>query len=484
MILHLFGWLESLVPDQTLLGWFIFLNFLLALGCAVREIFNSRTSQGSIAWLLSLLLLPFPTTVLYLVFGLKLFDDYSAIQRIDQRDARQLRRAEMSLLDNPESDNWPVLARVSQIPFIAGNATELLIDGQATFDSIFAGIDRAQHSIFVQFYIFRDDELGKALAARLIARAEAGVVIQLLYDDVGCFTLNKQYFRRLRAAGIKVSSFNHRHRILRVFGPTRINYRCHRKIVVVDGQEAWVGGLNVGDEYMGRSKRFGHWRDTHVHLNGPAALACTLSFCEDWQWATGEELQPFIPEMIEAPGTESVLVMPTGPADVLEDCAIAFTDVISRARKRLWIVSPYFVPDAEIQIALYAAAMRGVDVRLLIPAKPDHIVVWLASIAHASSMIDHGVAVFRYTAGFLHQKIILVDDEVAGVGTVNFDNRSFRINFEVTLWFTGIEMIKAVEAMLEEDFRYSKRLTLDERERLSWGMKFLGQAARLFSPVL
>ncbi len=483
-MLDVIGLLEALIPDRTFTGTFTYLNFVLALACAIREIFYSRTAQGSIAWLLSLFLLPFPTTILYLVFGLKVFDDYSNLQRADQREARQIRAAELSLLDHPESKKWPVMASVSQVPFVTGNSADILIDGDATFGSIIAGIGRAKSSVFVQFYIYRDDQLGRAFAEALMERARAGVNVHLLYDDVGCFFLNRNYWRRLREAGVQVSSFNHRHRFLRIFGPTRLQYRNHRKIVVVDGREAWVGGHNVADEYMGRDKRFGRWRDTHVHVVGPAALVCTLSFCEDWQWATGEVIDPDIPEALEAPGDETVLVMPTGPADVLEDCAIAFTEAISRAQKRLWIVSPYFVPDLAVQTALFAAALRGVDVRILIPQKPDHLIVWLASNAHANAMISHGVAVYRYTAGFLHQKVMLIDDSLAAIGTANFDNRSFRINFELTLWFTGQAVIDGVESMLEEDFRNSRRLTHTERERISWPMRFLGQAAKLFSPVL
>jgi cardiolipin synthase len=393
-------------------------------------------------------------------------------------------RAGKSIFDQPTSAEWPVLSNVSQLPFLGGNDAELLIDGEATFKSIFEGISRAQSSVLAQFYIIHDDELGKEFAKRLIERAQAGVAVYLLYDDVGCFWLPRRYKQQLRDAGVKVAGFNHRHRILRFLGPTRINYRNHRKMLVIDGKEAWTGGLNVGDEYMGRSPVFGRWRDTHVRVAGPAAVAAALTFREDWQWATGEELEPDLPRPIPAAGPQSVLVMPTGPADMLEDCAIAFSEVIARAERRLWIVSPYFVPDLDMQTSLYAAAMRGVDVRVLVPRKPDHRLVWLASIAHANRMIRHGVKIYRYTHGFLHEKVILVDDQIAGVGTVNFDNRSFRINFEITFWFTHEKMIKAVDAMLEEDFSGSELLTTEERARQSLAMRFLSEAARLFSPIL
>ena len=477
------GWLSQLIPDRLIFTVVFWLNYAVAVVFAISEVLRSRTSQGSIGWLLSLLLLPFPTTLLYVIFGLKLFDDYAELQTHTGRELRRV-RAGKEILDAPTSAEWPVLSNVSQLPFLGGNDAELLIDGKATFDSIFEGITRARSSVLVQFYIIRDDELGQEFANRLIERASAGVAVYLLYDDVGCFWLPRPYKKRLRDAGVKVSGFNQRHRILRILGPTRINYRNHRKMLVVDGKEAWTGGLYVGNEYMGLSPVFGRWRDTHVRVAGPAAVAAALAFREDWQWATGEELKPDIPSPIQAAGDQPVLVMPTGPADMLEDCAIAFSEVISRAERRLWIVSPYFVPDVDMQTALYAAAMRGVDVRVLVPRKPDHRLVWLASIAHANRMIRHGVKIYRYTQGFLHEKVILVDDKIAGVGTVNFDNRSFRINFEITLWFTHPDMIKAVDAMLEEDFSGSVLLTTQERGRQSVAMRFLSEAARLLSPVL
>lgn len=484
MLLALDAWLSSLIPDRGIVYWLFFANYLLALGFVVSEIVHSRTSQGSIAWILSLLTLPFPMTFFYAVFGLKLFDDYAALQTHSGRVLRKVRSAKTKILDQPSSEEWPVLVNVSQIPFLKGNDVELLIDGEATFDSIFAGISRAQESLLVQFYIIHDDELGRELATRLIERANAGVKIYLLYDDVGCFWLPRAYKNRLRDAGIRMHGFNHRHRILRFLGPTRIQYRNHRKIVVADGKEAWIGGLNVGDEYMGRSKKFGPWRDTHVRIKGPAVLAADLSFREDWQWATGEELKG-LPASTDVAGEQSVLIMPTGPADKLESCAIAFDDVIGQSKERLWIVSPYFVPDTSMETALYAAALRGVDVRILIPEKPDHLIVWLASIAHAFGMVEHGINVYRYPGGFLHEKVILVDDRIAGVGTVNFDNRSFRINFEITLWFTHERMIKDVEKMLRKDFAAARKVDLEKRgARGSVLMRFASNAARLLSPIL
>lgn len=392
--------LRAIVADMHLVALIMGAVYLLAFVCAVREILNSRTSQGSIAWLLSLMLLPIPTVLLYLVFGWKFFDDYATDRMQNGRANRPLRARDLALVDGDTDAKWPVQVQVSELPFLRGNDVELLVDGQATFDSIFAGIEAAQEYLLVQFYIVRDDRLGQELAERLIAKAKSGVAVYMLYDDIGSTGMPKHFRRELRDAGIKVSSFNQRHKFLRLFGATRINYRNHRKIVVADGHHAWVGGHNVGVEYLGEDPKLGHWRDTHVRVSGPAALGCALLFREDWEWATGERLPNRPPSELRRYGDQSVLVMGSGPADKLEECAIAFTDLIGRARKRLWIVSPYFVPDTDIRTALFAARLRGVDVRIMLPDNPDHALVWLASMAHAEF---HGAA--RHLRLSLHGRI-------------------------------------------------------------------------------
>lgn len=476
--------LRIIIADFHIVAAITAAFYLLAFVCAVREIMISRTSQGSIAWILALALLPFPTALLYLIVGWKAFDDYATDRIRNGRAARPLRAKDLALIDRETSHKWPVQTKVSEVPFLSGNEVELLVDGKATFDSIFAGIERAKHYLLVQFYIVRDDALGKELAERLIERARAGVKVYLLYDDIGSTGMPRRYRAQLREAGIKVAGFNQRHKFMRIYGPTRINYRNHRKIVVVDGEHAWVGGHNVGVEYLGEDPRFGRWRDTHVRVSGPAALGCGLLFREDWEWATGEVLPAAPPEHVATPGEQSVLVMGSGPADKLEECAIAFTDIIGRARERLWIVSPYFVPDTDIRTALFAARLRGVDVRIMLPNEPDHKMVWLASIAHADAMVEHGVAVYRYTDGFLHQKVVLMDDQIASVGSVNFDNRSFAINFEITLWFPDKQAIDSVEAMLVEDFKLCRQVDIAEVRQRPLPMRFLTQAARLLSPLL
>ncbi|TYC50397.1 cardiolipin synthase [Rhodobacterales bacterium] len=486
--------LKDVVTDATvvdvvannlgLVAAFVALMYATAMVCAVREVMNSRTSQGSIAWLLSLFFLPYITVPLYFVFGWRSFSDYARIQSTLGRQERARRADELGLTDHVETRDWPVLSRVSGIPFLAGNTVDVLIDGDATFAAIKEAIARAQHVIFFQFFTVHDDSLGREMADALIARAREDVRVYFLYDDVGSHGLPHSYRNRLKEAGVEVCGFNEKHKFLRLLGPMRLNYRNHRKLVVIDYREAFVGGHNVADQYVGRDKWFGHWRDTHARVDGPASVPCALSFVEDWLWASGEQID--IPQVneIPMPGDESVLVMPTGPADKLEECAIAFVEAAARATRRLWLTTPYLVPSLDVQTALCAAAMRGVDVRILLPEKRDHWAVWLASHAYENILVQRGVKVYRYTDGFLHQKVLLMDDDLVSIGTVNLDNRSLQINFELTLWFTHARTIGKVEKMLEADFEKAKLTWPEDFSSRSYVFQVFAQGARLLSPIL
>ncbi|MCV0426169.1 MAG: cardiolipin synthase [Roseibium sp.] len=476
--------LDIMANNLGLVAAFVAAMYITAGICAVREVMNSRTSQGSVAWLLSLFFLPYLTVPLYFVFGWRSFSDYAKIQATLGRTERARRADELGLTDHEETRDWPVLSRVAGVPFLAGNKADLLIDGDATFKAIKAAIARAEHVIFFQFFAVHDDKLGREMADALIARAKDGLDVCFLYDDVGSHALSHDFIGRMKKAGVKVCGFNENHKFLKLLGPMRLNYRNHRKLVVTDYREAFVGGHNVADQYVGRDKWFGRWRDTHVRVEGPAAVACALSFVEDWLWASGEHIElPQVNE-IPMPGDESVLVMPTGPADKLEECAIAFVEAASQAEKRFWITTPYLVPSLDVQTALCAAAMRGVDVRILLPEKRDHWTVWLASHAYEDTLVQRGVKIYRYTDGFLHQKVTLLDDELVSIGTVNFDNRSFQINFELTLWFTHERMIRNVEDMLETDFESARLTWPDAFEERSYFFRVAAQGARLLSPIL
>jgi len=455
---------------------------------ALDALFTARSSQGSIAWVMSMITFPYVAVPLYWVFGRDRFVGYVAARREGSAEIESLRgemerhRVGHCPLAPGVADACRVLERLAQMPFTTGNQAELLVNGQETFDAIFEAMDRAERYVLVQFFIIHDDILGRDFQAKLIATARRGVRVLLLFDEVGCHKLPVGYLEALCAAGVDARPFNTTKGWRNRF---QINFRNHRKIVVVDGHEAFVGGLNVGDAYMGRSARFGPWRDTHLRCQGPSATMVQLSFIEDWYWAAQKELPDLDWNIQAAPkGGMNVLVLPSGPADVLETYNLAFIQLIQTARKRLWIVSPYFVPGKEVTCALQLAALRGVDVRVMLPLKPDHRLVYLASFYYLAELSSLGVKFFRYRPGFLHQKVVLVDDDLACVGTANCDNRSFRLNFEITMAVADQDFVRSVEAMLIQDFVRCEPATGEDYERRWLGFKAAVQLARLFSPIL
>lgn len=462
--------------------------YLAAFASAVEAILESRTSQGAIAWAISLITFPFLTLPVYLVFGRNRFNGYlEKRNEIEDESLQLIQRTSNNIQEHiipviPEMPMYTSLFNLARMPATRGNHIELLIDGQETFDSIIAGLESAQHYILFQFYIIRDDELSRQLARILSDKARDGVIVYLLYDEIGSRDFDRSKLRRqLEQTGVHTAPFNTRQGWRNRF---QLNFRNHRKVVVVDGLTAWVGGHNVGDEYLGKDKRIGHWRDTHTRFQGPAVLGAEQAFATDWLWARKEHLQINWDLDMDSKGDSTLLVFPSDPASEYEEAGLMFHQTIVAARQRIWIASPYFVPDEGIVAALQLAALRGVDVRIMIPDEPDGPVVAMANWAYTRELLPVGVKVFRYQGGFLHQKVLLMDDQLAGVGTANFDNRSFRLNFEITLLVHDLFFAREVESMLEADFGRCRQVTLEEANSKPLWIRLGMAVARLFSPVL
>ena len=454
---------------------------------ALHAVMDQRTSSGAVAWGVSLVTFPYVAVPAYLVFGRSKFNGYVAVRAAEDMelnsDITALRAAAAPFVQGavPDLPELRALSRMVDIPFTSGNQVDLLIDGEETFESILTGIASAEDFVLVQFYIVRSDSLGTALKDAMVERAQAGVPVYFLYDEVGSSGLGRRYVEDLQLAGVRASAFNTTRGSGNRF---QLNFRNHRKIVVVDGEVAWVGGHNVGDEYLGRDPKFGRWRDTHVRVEGPAVLGAQASFLEDWNWAQEEILELQWPLHDEPRGSSSVLMVPSGPADRFDTAELMFLQAIVGAKERIWIASPYFVPDRGIISALELASMRGVDVRLLIPDNPDHMSVYLAGWSFMDDLPSFGVEVWRFQDGFLHQKAFLVDDAVAAVGTANLDNRSFRLNFEVTALVVDPEFNRQVSEMFDEDFRNSRLMGASEFGEKPFWFRAAARSARLFAPVL
>ncbi|MFD3191439.1 cardiolipin synthase [Sedimentitalea sp. HM32M-2] len=467
----------------TLGGLLVFLTFAAGAYCALRAAQTARTAQGAVGWVVFLIAAPYLALPAYLFLGQHRYRDYRTARRESTQVRQRIENFAVSNAPAPDSTDLALapFEYCANMPAFRGNGARLLIDGEATFQALFAAIDAAQTYVLVQFYIVRDDDLGRELQQRLLAAARRGVTVRFMTDALGSARLPDSYCDALRAAGVQVMD---RHAARGARFRFRINFRNHRKTVIVDGVTGFTGGLNVGDEYLGRDPDLGPWRDTHVQLHGPMVSQLQLIFVEDWHWISNETLigqlnwqAPFAPE--DAPG----LIVATGPGDITETGGLMFFSAIAAARRRIWLASPYFVPDIDILTALRHAALRGVDVRVLVPDMADHRITWLAAFAYFDDIREAGVRVFRYTGGFMHQKVFVVDDGLAAIGTTNLDNRSFRLNFETMALFFDPPMARQVDAMLRQDFLRSYELTcaLDQQHAF---LRYGAPLARLFAPLL
>ncbi|MFP3404190.1 cardiolipin synthase [Pseudomonas sp. SIMBA_065] len=470
-------------------GYVLGLIHLLGIIAALHAVFTVRTAQGAIAWAMPLVFIPYLTLIPYLIFGARSF--YAYIKA--RRQANQEMHVAMANLNwRPwveealtarESESYAALRampKLGRMPCLANNQVKLLIDGKATFDAIFAAINQAREVVLVQFFIIHDDNLGKALQQLLLRKAAEGVKVFVLFDRVGSHALPASYSQVLRAGGVEIHAFATRRGWFNRF---QVNFRNHRKIVVVDGLVGFIGGHNVGDEYLGAHPQLSPWRDTHVQIGGPVLACLQESFAEDWYWAT-RQLPPLIlPDTYPENGV-LCQALASGPADPQETCSLFFLEAIHSATRRVWITSPYFIPDEAVFAALRLAVLRGVDVRILIPSRPDHRIVYAASSLFAFEAVRAGVRMLRYQPGFLHQKVVLVDDDVSAIGSANLDNRSFRLNFEITLLTVDRAFADQVQTMLANDFEQAREITaedsLDTHRLQQLGMRI----ARLISPIL
>ncbi len=448
---------------------------------AVDAVMRPRSSQAAIAWSVSLISLPIAVIPFYLIFGRTRFQGYAEALREKESHIEESLANWYSQMATVAAKNIGELATVEElvhgithIPFTTGNRVDLLINAERTYTEMLAAIADATSYVLVQFYIIKDGVIGQRLIKALIDKARVGVKVYFLYDEIGCWQLSSAFLEKLRSESVHVSGFKTTQGRRNRF---QINFRNHRKLLVVDGRIGFIGGHNLADEYL-------HYRDTHLRIEGPAAQQIQLSFMKDWFWATRQVLE--VSKAIGQHSSEvrSVAIVNTGPADCKAGCSALFATLIHSAKRRLWLTSPYFVPDDVTVRALEAAAIRGVDVRLLLPGKADHLFVELASYTYYAQLLRCGVQIFRYQAKFLHQKVVLIDGILAGVGTVNLDNRSLYLNFEATALIADKGFAAQVETMLQADFEGSEPVRQDHFATKPFHLQVAARVARLASPLL
>jgi cardiolipin synthase len=372
--------------------------------------------------------------------------------------------------------------RFDAFPLTHGNAVALYPEGQAAIDAKLDAIRAARHHVHLEYFIFQPDELGQLFLTELARKARQGVQVRLLYDAIGSYRLRPRHLRQLRTAGGQACAFLP-FRLLR--RRVQINLRNHRKILVVDGRVGFTGGLNIGDEYLGKVPFFGPWRDTHLRVEGPAVESLQRLFAEDWDFAAGEHLQgpDYFPPPTPA-GSVPVQVVASGPDQNLKAIRQVYLAAIQRARQRLWIASPYFVPDAALLDAICLAGYQGVDVRLLGLYRPDKWVPYFAARYYWGDVLAAGVKVYQYTRGMMHAKVLLVDGEWASVGSANLDNRSMHLNFEMNCLFYAPAVVAELEAAFRRDLHDAIELDREVFARRPFPGRLIENACRLLSPIL
>ncbi len=471
------------LPDPAAWGLAAIVLHTLGGALALHALMRPHSPQGTLAWMLALFFAPALAIPFYLVLGAGFIRRRRRKRQLPRESVRRLLEAGLPWYGQAEGIERP-LARLSGSLPCGGNRVELRMGSRESYHAMGRELMQAQRSILIEFFIIKDDRVGERLRQILEERAAAGVAVYVIDDELGSHKLPLSYLRRLRKAGVRVASFNGRRYWWSSF--LRLNYRNHRKLVVVDGKAALIGSLNVGIEYMHLDRDIPFWRDTFIRIEGPAVCQASLSFAEDWHRATLEDISDKLaPLPCAAAGGEICQLLPSGPDNAPANVwQTTLLELIEGATQRLWLASPYFVPDAAVTSALQRAALRGVDVRLLVPQKSDSRLSQLAMLTYLPGLHACGVRVLAYTRGFLHEKVALVDESYGTVGTANLDERSLNLNYELTLLMRGGTMARELAAMLTRDMEDSVPLTRDAWEKAPLPRRLAARFARLLSPVL
>ncbi|MBW7454615.1 cardiolipin synthase [Paenibacillus sepulcri] len=470
---------------------------MLNIPLAITVIFLERRNIGvTWAWLMVLLFLPVVGFAVYLLFGQNLSKQklYNINRRSRIMMAALIENQRKDFRENHITFTDPAMADYRGMIFMnlssgyalysQNNSVDIFTNGTDKFECLFKEIEQARESIHMMYYIVQNDALARRMAEALTRKAKEGVQVRFLYDDIGSYHLPRHFFDELKQAGGQVSAFFPSKIPYLNF---RVNYRNHRKLVIIDGVIGYIGGFNIGDEYLGIDQRFGFWRDTHLRLIGNSVQQMQSQFLLDWNLAspyivTGSE--PGMFKEAEACGTVGIQIVSSGPNQTLEQIKNAYIKMINSARKSIYIQTPYFIPDESLLDALKMAVLSGIDVRMMIPSKPDHKMVYLASFSYLGDLMEQGMKCYLYEKGFMHAKTIVVDGNIASVGTANVDIRSFKLNFEVNAVIYDTGTATRLKEIFEADMLDSRELTYEEYKKRPLFQRFKESCTRLLSPIL
>lgn len=471
----------------VLIAMFFLLNLLSALSLIFIERKEPTTTW---AWLIILIVLPGIGLILYLLLGQnlsrqKIFREKKLADKIKRY--KLISNHELPNFDSEINENYEDLILMnynhSGAVYTTGNEVKTYINGEDKFRDLFNDIRAAKSFIHIEYYIFRYDDLGRALIKELHEKTKDGVEVRLVIDGMGSKRITKKIIKEIESYGIKVA----------VFFPgvlphinTRINYRNHRKIVVIDGKIGYVGGFNVGNEYVNKGKQFKFWRDTHIRVKGEAVNELNKRFILDWDYAADENMGNMsmyfpIPEVV---GSVGMQIVSSGPDHMEEYIKNSYMKIINNAKNYVYIQTPYLVPDSPMMEALKISALSGVDVRIIVPGAPDHFFMeWILS-ANIGLLMEYGIKIYRYGNGFIHSKTIVADGEVCSIGTANLDIRSFKLNFEVNAFIYNETVAKEQEKIFLDDQLKSKLVTKEEYYKRSRSLKIKESLIRLLAPIL
>lgn len=474
---------------------FIFINSLLAIFTVFRE--KERDIAAIWAWLLVITMLPGFGFVIYLFLGRKISrEKMFDIQAQERIGMPQLVESQKELIETqhyqiPEAEYVDktmemvtLFLESNDAVLTKGNKVEIISDGEEKFKKLIRDIKKAEHHVHLTYYIFRGDGIGKKLLHALEERAEKGVEVKVLFDPLGARVLGKHFFDKLKSFGGKAEPFfGHRFFLINL----RLNYRNHRKIVVIDGKIGYTGGFNVGDDYLGLYEKMGYWRDTHLRIEGNGVLPLQTRFLMDWNASVKHDVveykQRYFP-IVSFGGETDLQIVSSGPDSEVQAIKKGFIKMISMAKHSVYIQTPYFIPDDALMETIKIAIFSGIDVKVMIPNKPDHPFIYRATLSYAEELVDSGAEVYIYDNGFLHAKTMVIDEEIMSVGTANFDIRSFKLNFEVNTFIYDRVLAKSQVKLFKKDIEKSYLLTKNLIKDFSLWERFKQQFSRLFSPIL
>ena len=469
----------------------LIINFLFAISIIFIE---RKKPSSALLWVAVLIFIPLFGFLAYLIFGQTIYKE--RIFKIKEKDDRMIEETiseQMKIIDSkkiPLEDKTgdyagmvKMLLATTYAIISNDNEVEIYTEGQKKFEALLEAINSAEETINLQYYIIRNDEASKRIVSALTEKAREGVKVRVLGDAVGCHHLTRNFFSELKAAGGE-SAYFFRSKYLHI--NMRINYRNHRKIVIIDGKTGFIGGFNIGEEDLGKGP-LGYWRDTHLKITGSAVHSLQARFFLDWNYAAEQDTdffsQLYFPDINREKGAVMQIVS-SGPDSRGESIKKGYIKLVNNARESIYIQTPYFIPDQSILDALKIAAESGIDVRIMYPCKPDHPFVYWAGFSYLWELMESGVRVFTYDRGFIHAKTIVVDGVASSVGSANWDIRSFSLNFEANAFMYDKKISTKLKEIFEEDLEYCTEKTLADYNKRTRTIRFKESVSRLLSGIL